>query len=191
MGSGENMPHACLADFIAPRESGLRDYIGGFVVTGGIGAEDIAREFEAANDDYSAIMAKILADRFAEALAEVMHLRVRREFWGYAPDEALSPEDLIREKYRGIRPAPGYPACPDHTEKETLFALLGATESIGVSLTESFAMFPGAAVSGWYFSHPDSFYLSVGSIGDDQFRSYIERKTWTAREGRSWLAPLL
>jgi 5-methyltetrahydrofolate--homocysteine methyltransferase len=191
MGSGENMPHACLADFIAPRESGVRDYIGGFVVTGGIGAEDIAREFEAANDDYSAIMAKILADRFAEALAEVMHLRVRREFWGYVPDEALSPEDLIREKYRGIRPAPGYPACPDHTEKETLFALLGATESIGVSLTESFAMFPGAAVSGWYFSHPDSFYLSVGSIGDDQFRSYIERKTWTAREGRSWLAPLL
>ncbi len=190
-GSGEDMPHACLADFVAPRQSGLRDYVGGFVVTGGIGAEEIAAEFEGAHDDYSAIMAKILADRFAEALAEHMHERVRKDFWGYAKEENLSNEQLIREEYRGIRPAPGYPACPDHTEKETLFRLLDATQEIGVRLTESYAMYPGAAVSGWYFSHPDSFYLSVGTIGEDQLRDYAARKEWTLAEARRWLAPNL
>jgi len=191
IGTGENMPHACLSDFVAPKETGLHDYIGGFVVTAGIGADDLAKAFEADHDDYNAIMVKILADRFAEALAEYLHEVVRKEFWGYAPDESLSNDELIREKYQGIRPAPGYPACPDHTEKETLFELTNAPEEIGVRLTESFAMTPGAAVSGWYFSHPDSFYLSVGTIGEDQLRSYAERKEMTLREARKWLAPNL
>jgi len=190
-GTGEDMPHACLSDFVAPRETGLQDYIGGFVVTGGIGAEELAKSFEEAQDDYNAIMVKILADRFAEALAEYLHQVVRKEFWGYVPDETLDNEDLIRERYQGIRPAPGYPACPDHTEKGTLFELTNAEEEIGVSLTESYAMFPGAAVSGWYFSHPDSFYLSVGTIDEDQLRSYAERKEMTVREARRWLAPNL
>ncbi len=190
-GSGEDMPHGSLADFVAPLESGVQDYIGGFVVTAGIGADEIAKEFEDQQDDYNAIMVKILADRFAEALAEYLHQVVRREFWGYAPEEALSNEELIREKYRGIRPAPGYPACPDHTEKGTLFALTLAEEEIGVRLTESYAMYPGAAVSGWYFSHPDSEYLTVGIIGEDQLRSYAERKQMTLREARRWLAPNL
>jgi 5-methyltetrahydrofolate--homocysteine methyltransferase len=190
-GSGEDMPHGSLADFVAPLESGVQDYIGGFVVTAGIGADEIAKEFEDQQDDYNAIMVKILADRFAEALAEYLHQVVRREFWGYAPEEALSNEELIREKYRGIRPAPGYPACPDHTEKGTLFALTRAEEEIGVRLTESYAMYPGAAVSGWYFSHPDSEYLTVGIIGEDQLRSYAERKQMTLREARRWLAPNL
>ncbi len=190
-GTGENMPHACLADFIAPRETGLRDYIGGFVVTAGIGAEAIADEYAAAHDDYQAIMVKIIADRCAEALAEYLHRQVRTEHWGYVPDEALSNEDLIQERYQGIRPAPGYPACPDHTEKATLFDLTQAEPGIGVHLTESYAMFPGAAVSGWYFSHPDSFYLSVGTIDEDQLRHYAERKEMTLREARRWLAPNL
>lgn len=190
-GTGENMPHACLADFVAPRETGLRDYIGGFVVTAGIGAEAIAEEYTAAHDDYQAIMVKIIADRCAEALAEYLHREVRRLHWGYAPDETLSNEDLIQERYQGIRPAPGYPACPDHTEKATLFELTRAEPAIGVRLTESFAMFPGAAVSGWYFSHPDSYYLSVGTIDEDQLRAYAERKEMTLREARRWLAPNL
>ncbi|MGA0369142.1 MAG: methionine synthase [Kiritimatiellia bacterium] len=190
-GTGEDLPHGCLSDFVAPLESGLQDYIGGFVVTAGIGAEEIAKEFEEKHDDYNAIMVKILADRLAEALAEYLHQVVRREFWGYAPEEDLSNEDLIREKYRGIRPAPGYPACPDHTEKATLFDLTRAEEEIGVQLTESYAMFPGAAVSGWYFSHPDSSYLTVGIIGEDQLRSYAERKEMTLREAKRWLAPNL
>ena len=190
-GSGEDMPHACLTDFVAPRESGLRDYIGGFVVTAGIGADELSKTFEEANDDYNAIMVKILADRFAEALAEYLHRVVRKDFWGYAPEENLSNEQLIHEAYKGIRPAPGYPACPDHTEKETLFELTRAKEEIGVSLTESYAMHPGAAVSGWYFSHPDSYYMSVGTIGEDQLRDYAERKEMTLREARRWLAPNL
>lgn len=190
-GSGEDMPHACLSDFVAPRDTGLRDYVGGFVVTAGIGAEEVAAEFERAHDDYNAIMVKIIADRCAEALAEYLHQQVRKLHWGYAPDEALSNEDLIREHYRGIRPAPGYPACPDHTEKETLFRLTDAEARIGVRLTESFAMFPGAAVSGWYFSHPDSFYLSVGTIDETQLRDYAARKEMTLREARRWLAPNL
>jgi 5-methyltetrahydrofolate--homocysteine methyltransferase len=190
-GSGEDLPHGCLTDFVAPRETGLQDYIGGFVVTAGIGAEDLAKAYEEKHDDYNAIMVKILADRLAEALAEYLHQVVRKEFWGYAPDETLGNDDLIKEKYTGIRPAPGYPACPDHTEKAILFELLDAENEIEVSLTESFAMFPGAAVSGWYFSHPDSEYLSVGTIGEDQLRSYAERKEMTLREARRWLAPNL
>ena len=190
-GTGEDLPHGCLTDFVAPRETGLQDYIGGFVVTGGIGAEDLAKAYEGEQDDYSAIMVKILADRFAEALAEYMHQAVRKEMWGYAPDEDFDNEDLIKERYTGIRPAPGYPACPDHTEKATLFELLDAEKEIEVSLTESYAMFPGAAVSGWYFSHPDSEYISVGTIGEDQLRDYAERKEMTLREARRWLAPNL
>ncbi len=190
-GSGEDLPHGSLADFVAPLESGLQDYIGGFVVTAGIGADEIAKEFEQQQDDYNAIMVKILADRFAEALAEYLHLVVRREFWGYAPDEKLSNEELIREAYQGIRPAPGYPACPDHTEKAGLFELTNAKAEIGVSLTESFAMHPGAAVSGWYLSHPESDYLNVGIIGDDQLRNYAERKEMTLKEAKRWLAPNL
>ena len=190
-GTGEDLPHGCLTDFVAPRESGLQDYIGGFVVTAGIGAEDLAKAFEDDQDDYNAIMVKILADRLAEALAEYLHQVVRKDFWGYAPEEELGNEELIKEKYVGIRPAPGYPACPDHTEKATLFELLDAENEIEVSLTESYAMFPGAAVSGWYFSHPDSEYISVGTIGDDQVRSYAERKEMTLREAKRWLAPNL
>ncbi len=190
-GSGESMPHGCLSDFIAPRETGLQDYIGGFVCCAGYGAEALADEHEKNGDDYSSIMVKILADRLAEALAEYMHALVRKQLWGYVPDEELTNEDLIREEYLGIRPAPGYPACPDHTEKAALFELTEATERIGVSLTESYAMYPGAAVSGWYFSHPESAYLTVGTIGEDQLRSYAERKEMTLREARRWLAPNL
>ena len=190
-GSGEEVPHACLADFVAPRETGLRDYVGGFVVTAGIGADEIAAEFEARHDDYQAIMVKIIADRCAEALAEWLHEAVRKVHWGYAPNEQLDNASLIREAYQGIRPAPGYPACPDHTEKATLFSLTDAEAQIGVRLTESYAMFPGAAVSGWYFSHPESYYMSVGRIDEEQLRSYAERKEMTLREARRWLAPNL
>jgi len=190
-GSGENMPHGCLSDFVSPRESGLQDYVGGFVVTAGIGADELAAVFEQAQDDYSAIMVKILADRLAEALAEYLHETVRKSFWGYAPEESLDNEELIKEKYRGIRPAPGYPACPDHTEKEALFQLCDAERAIGVRLTESYAMHPGASVSGWYFSHPQAEYLTVGRINEDQLRSYAERKEMTLREARRWLAPNL
>ncbi len=165
----------CLADFVAPKASGLRDYLGAFAVTAGIGCDERAREFEAAHDDYSAIMVKALADRLAEALAELMHLRVRREFWGYAPAEALDESALIAEAYRGIRPAPGYPACPDHTEKGPLFALLDAPEA-GITLTENYAMWPAAAVSGFYFAHPDAQYFAVGKIDRDQAEDYARRK---------------
>ncbi len=170
-----------LSDFVAPRGSGLADYIGAFAVTAGIGEDAVAERFKRANDDYSAIMVKALADRLAEAFAERLHQRVRREFWGYAADEALRAEDLIAEKYRGIRPAPGYPAQPDHTEKGTLFHLLEA-ERIGVKLTESFAMHPGAAVCGLYFSHPQSHYFGVGKIERDQVEDYAKRKGWSLVE---------
>ena len=179
-----------LSDFIAPRDSGLSDYIGAFTVTAGIGEDEVADRFKRANDDYSAIMVKALADRLAEAFAERLHQRVRQEFWGYAPDEALRADDLIAEKYRGIRPAPGYPAQPDHTEKGTLFRLLQA-ERIGVKLTESFAMWPGAAVSGLYFSHPQSHYFGVGKIERDQVEDYAKRKGWSVAEAERWLAPIL
>jgi 5-methyltetrahydrofolate--homocysteine methyltransferase len=186
----EGRANAALSDFIAPRASGLADYIGGFTVTAGIGQDEVAERFKRANDDYSAIMVKALADRLAEAFAERLHQRVRKEFWAYAADENFSNEQLIAEKYRGIRPAPGYPAQPDHTEKGTLFSLL-KSERIGVTLTESFAMWPGAAVCGLYFSHPQSAYFGVGKIERDQVEDYARRKGWTVAECERWLAPIL
>ncbi len=186
----EGRHNLALGDFIAPRESGVPDYIGAFAVTAGIGEDVIAERFKRANDDYSAIMVKALADRLAEAFAERLHQRVRKEFWGYAADEALSNADLIAEKYRGIRPAPGYPAQPDHTEKATLFHLL-QPERIGISLTENFAMWPGAAVCGLYFSHPQAAYFGVGKIERDQVDDYARRKGWSVAEAERWLAPVL
>jgi len=183
--------NAALSDFIAPRAGGVPDYIGGFVVTAGIGEDAIADRFKHANDDYSSILCKALADRLAEAFAERMHARVRRELWAYAPDEALSIDDLILEKYQGIRPAPGYPAQPDHTEKQTLFALLDAEKATGVKLTESFAMWPGSSVSGLYFSHPESYYFGVGKIERDQVEDYAARKDMDVAEVERWLAPIL
>jgi 5-methyltetrahydrofolate--homocysteine methyltransferase len=187
----EGRANVALADFIAPRASGLADYIGAFAVTAGIGEHVVTDRFKHANDDYSAIMAKALADRLAEAAAERLHQRVRKAFWGYAADEALSSSELIAEKYRGIRPAPGYPAQPDHTEKGTLFALLDGENNIGVKLTENFAMWPGASVSGLYFSHPESYYFGVGKIERDQVEDYARRKGMTLNEMERWLAPVL
>ncbi|HEY9130374.1 MAG TPA: methionine synthase [Dyella sp.] len=184
-------PDFCLSDFVAPKEAGKRDWIGGFTVTAGIGIEEHVARFEAAHDDYSAILLKALADRLAEAFAERMHERVRGEFWGYATDEALDNEALIDEKYRGIRPAPGYPACPDHTEKATLFRLLEAETNAGVVLTDGFAMYPTAAVAGWYFSHPESQYFVVGRLTREQVDDYARRKGWTREEAERWLAPNL
>jgi 5-methyltetrahydrofolate--homocysteine methyltransferase len=184
-------PNLALADFVAPKDSGIPDYIGGFAVTAGIGEEDVARRFERANDDYSKIMIKALADRFAEAFAEALHEKVRRELWAYAPDEKLSNEQLIAEDYAGIRPAPGYPAQPDHTEKGTLFRVLNAEKTAGVKLTESYAMWPAAAVSGLYFSHPESRYFGVGKIGRDQVVDYAGRKGWNIQETERWLGPIL
>jgi 5-methyltetrahydrofolate--homocysteine methyltransferase len=187
----EGRYNAALSDFIAPASSGVADYIGGFVVTAGIGEDAVADRFKKANDDYSSILCKALADRLAEAFAERMHARVRREFWGYAPNENLSAEDLILEKYDGIRPAPGYPAQPDHTEKATLFKMLDAETTCGVKLTESFAMWPGSSVSGLYFSHPESFYFGVGKIERDQVEDYAARKGFSVQETERWLAPIL
>jgi len=187
----DDRPNLCLADFIAPRASGVPDWIGAFAVTAGHGLETLVAEFEAAHDDYNAILAKALADRLAEALAERLHERVRRELWGYAADERLANDALIAERYRGIRPAPGYPACPDHTEKRTLFALLDVEAATGIQLTESCAMWPAAAVSGWYFSHPDAFYFGVGKIGRDQVEDYARRKGLARDEAERWLAPNL
>ncbi len=184
----EGYAQGCLADFIAPAETGVADYIGGFAVTAGIGIDEHVERFEKDHDDYSSIILKALADRLAEASAEYMHARVRKEFWGYEPNEALSNEDLIKEQYRGIRPAPGYPACPDHTEKATLWRLLDVDKNIGLKLTESYAMYPTAAVSGFYFSHPDSRYFAVGKIGRDQLESYAERKGLSIVEAERWLA---
>ncbi|HMM58250.1 MAG TPA: methionine synthase [Rudaea sp.] len=181
-------PNLCLSDFIAPKETGLNDWIGGFAVTAGLGIEEHLERFHKDNDDYSAIILKALADRLAEALAEYMHRKVRTEFWGYAVDETLDNEALIAEKYRGIRPAPGYPACPDHTEKTTLFRLLDATKNANIELTEGFSMYPAAAVSGWYFSHPDSQYFVVGKLTKDQVEDYAKRKGWTLAEAERWLS---
>jgi 5-methyltetrahydrofolate--homocysteine methyltransferase len=175
----------------SPGASGLADYIGAFAVSAGLGEDVVVERFKHANDDYSAILAKALADRLAEALAERMHQRVRRELWGYDPAEALSNEQLIAEGYRGIRPAPGYPAQPDHTEKGSLFALLEAENATGIKLTESFAMWPGASVCGLYFSHPDSHYFGVGKIERDQVEDYAQRKDQTLAECERWLAPVL
>ncbi|HTV84429.1 MAG TPA: methionine synthase [Dyella sp.] len=184
-------PDFCLADFIAPKEANKQDWLGGFAVTAGIGIEEHVARFEAAHDDYSSILLKALADRLAEAFAERMHERVRRQFWGYQADEALDNQALIDEQYSGIRPAPGYPACPDHTEKTTLFALLDATGNAGIELTEGFAMYPTAAVSGWYFSHPGSQYFVVGRVTREQVDDYAKRKGWTRQEAERWLAPNL
>jgi 5-methyltetrahydrofolate--homocysteine methyltransferase len=187
----EGHAQACLADFVAPASSGLSDYVGAFAVTAGIGIEEHVERFEKDHDDYSAIILKALADRLAEALAEHMHARVRREYWAYAAEEQLSNEDLIAEKYAGIRPAPGYPACPDHTEKAKLWELLDVDASIGLTLTDSYAMYPTAAVSGFYFSHPDARYFAVGQIDRDQVRSYADRKGLAVTEVERWLAPNL
>jgi 5-methyltetrahydrofolate--homocysteine methyltransferase len=187
----DGRPNLCLSDFVAPVETGLPDHVGGFVVTVGIEEVRIAERFERANDDYRSILVKALADRIAEAFAERMHERVRREFWGYAPDEALSAEGLIREEYRGIRPAPGYPAQPDHTEKETLFRLLEAERRIGVTLTESFAMWPGSSVSGLYLAHPEAHYFGVAKVERDQVESYAARKNMPLAELERWLTPIL
>jgi len=188
---GVMRPNRSLADFIAPKDSGVADYIGMFAVTAGLGVEVKEQQFEKDHDDYSAIMLKALADRFAEAFAEAMHARVRRDLWGYASDETLGNDELIAEKYRGIRPAPGYPACPDHTEKATLFHLLDATKHAGIELTDGFAMYPAAAVSGWYFSHPRSQYFVVGRLTKEQVEDYAKRKGWSLAEAERWLAPNL
>ncbi len=187
----EGKAHAALADYVAPRDSQLRDYLGAFAVTAGIGIEAPLARFEAAHDDYSAILLKALADRLAEAFAERLHERVRREFWGYAPEEKLGNEQLIREEYRGIRPAPGYPACPDHTEKATLWQVLEVEARTGITLTESFAMYPTASVSGWYFAHPEARYLAVGRIDRDQVEDYARRKGLTLDQAERILAPNL
>jgi 5-methyltetrahydrofolate--homocysteine methyltransferase len=187
---GVQRPNRCLADFIAPKASGVADYIGLFAVTAGLDTERQEKRFEAAHDDYSAIMFKALADRLAEAFAEQMHGRVRRDLWGYAPQESLSIADLIAEKYQGIRPAPGYPACPDHTVKRALFDVLGCAE-IGMTLTESLAMLPAASVSGFYLAHPASTYFSVGKIGDDQLNDYAQRSAMPLEDARRALSPLL
>ena len=184
-------PHYCLADWIAPRESGVADYLGAFAVTAGIGIDERVREFERAHDDYRAILLKALADRLAEAFAERLHERVRKEFWGYAADETLGNDDLIAERYRGIRPAPGYPACPDHTEKGLLWRLLDVDRTAGIHLTENFAMTPTAAVSGWYFSHPEARYFGVDRLDRDQVADYARRKGWTLAEAEKWLSPHL
>ena len=185
------IPNYCLADYIAPKETGVQDYIGGFAVTAGIGIDARVAEFEKDHDDYNAILLKALADRLAEAFAEHLHQRVRKEFWGYANDEGLDNNALIAEKYRGIRPAPGYPACPEHSEKGPLFELLQAPEKAGITITESFAMLPTAAVSGFYFSHPEAKYFATGKIGKDQVADYAKRKGWTVEEAERWLAPVL
>nr|WP_216604960.1 methionine synthase [Vibrio chagasii] len=179
----------CLSDYIAPKESGKADWIGGFAVTGGIGERELADEYKANGDDYNAIMIQAVADRLAEAFAEYLHQEVRKDIWGYAPDEDLSNDDLIREKYQGIRPAPGYPACPEHTEKGTLWELMDVEKTIDMSLTSSYAMWPGASVSGMYFSHPDSRYFAIAQIQQDQVDSYADRKGWDMLEAEKWLGP--
>ncbi len=185
------VPHRSLADFVAPKSTELRDYVGAFAVTAGLGSEEKIREFKADLDDYSAILLESLADRLAEAFAERLHERVRTEFWGYQPDEDLDNEDLLKERYVGIRPAPGYPACPEHTEKQTLWELLDVPGNAGIELTESMAMWPGASVSGFYFSHPQSQYFVLGRIGRDQVEDYAKRKGWTVAEAERWLSPNL
>ncbi|MFT5605448.1 MAG: 5-methyltetrahydrofolate--homocysteine methyltransferase, partial [Paracoccaceae bacterium] len=187
----DDKPHMSLADYVAPKSSGVQDYVGGFVVTTGLGADEVSAKYQAENDDYNSIMVKALADRLAESFAEHLHLKVRTEYWAYASDEQLSSVELIKEKYRGIRPAPGYPACPDHTEKPTLFEILNAEAETGVALTESFAMTPAAAVSGFYYSHPESRYFAVGKIAKDQVESIAERKGKSLKEMERWLSPAL
>ncbi|KQO82262.1 methionine synthase [Rhizobium sp. Leaf262] len=187
----DGRPNVALSDFVMPQDTGVTDYVGGFVVTAGIEEVAIAERFERANDDYSSILVKALADRFAEAFAERMHERVRKEYWGYAANESFGPDDLIGEAYAGIRPAPGYPAQPDHTEKETLFRLLDATEETGVVLTESYAMWPGSSVSGLYIGHPESYYFGVAKVERDQVQDYAQRKGMAVEDVERWLGPVL
>ncbi len=189
--NGEVFPNYCLADFVAPKESGVADYFGGFAVTGGIGEAELAAQYKAAGDDYNAILIQAVCDRLAEAFAEYLHAQVRKEYWGYAADENLSNDELIRENYQGIRPAPGYPACPEHTEKGTLWKLLGVEQAIGMKLTDSYAMTPAASVSGFYFSHPQSRYFAVAGLQKDQIEDYAARKGMTLAEAERWLAPNL
>jgi 5-methyltetrahydrofolate--homocysteine methyltransferase len=180
----------CLSDYVAPRDSGRIDYVGGFAVTSGHGVEAFASEFRAALDDYNAIMSQALGDRLAEAMAEMFHKKAR-DACGFGRTENLTHAEMIREKYRGIRPAPGYPACPDHTEKPVLFSLLSAEANTGIKLTESFAMAPASSVSGWYLNHPDSKYFGVGKLGRDQVEDYAGRKGWAVSEAERWLGPYL
>jgi 5-methyltetrahydrofolate--homocysteine methyltransferase len=190
-GKAPGLPHECLADYVAPKSSGVADYMGAFAVTSGIGIEPHIARFEKSHDDYSSIMLKALADRLAEASAEHFHERVRRELWGYASQERLTNDQLIREEYHGIRPAPGYPACPDHTEKAKLWELLDVERNAGIRITESYAMYPTAAVSGWYFAHPEARYFAVGKIDKDQVEDYAQRKGITLAEAERWLSPNL
>lgn len=188
---GDKVPNLSLADFIAPIDSGKKDYIGGFAVSAGFGVKELAEKYEKDHDDYMSIMIKAVADRLAEAFAELMHQKVRTTYWGYSPDESLDNEALIKESYQGIRPAPGYPACPDHTEKPTLFNLLDVTAKTGIELTESMAMWPAASVSGFYFSHPESRYFGLGKIYEDQVKDYAQRKGMSIEEIEKWMAPVL
>ena len=184
----KDFPNYCLADFVAPKSSGKADYLGAFAVTGGLEEDDLANAYAAQNDDYNKIMVKALADRLAEGFAEYLHEQVRKEYWGYAATENLSNEELIRENYQGIRPAPGYPACPEHTEKQTIWDLLDVEAVTGMKLTESCAMWPGAAVSGWYFSHPESKYFAVAQLQRDQIEDYAQRKNMPVSEVERWLS---
>ena len=182
-------PNIALADFIAPKDSGKQDYIGCFCVTTGFGVDEKAAEFEKQLDDYNSILVKALGDRLAEAFAEYLHLKVRKEIWGYASDESLSNQDLIAEEYKGIRPAPGYPACPDHLEKPTIWKLLNVEQEIGVILTESMAMWPASSVSGYYFGHPESKYFGLGKIKNDQVEDYAKRRSISNEVATKWLSP--
>ncbi len=181
----------CLADYIAPKASGIADYIGCFAVTGGIGEREIAQRYKDKHDDYNAILVQAVCDRLAEAFAEYLHQQTRKEYWGFAADETLSNDDLIREKYQGIRPAPGYAACPEHTEKQVIWELLDVEQQIGMHLTSSYAMDPGASVSGWIFSHPESRYFAVAKIQQDQLEDYAQRKGWDLLTAEKWLGPNL
>ena len=185
----EGKPNFALADFIAPKASGLTDYIGCFCVTAGFGTKEMAEQFEEEHDDYNSIMVKALADRLAEAFAEYLHEKVRKEYWGYAGNESLSNEELIKETYKGIRPAPGYPACPDHLEKLTIWKILQVKERIGVELTESLAMWPAASVSGYYFANPESRYFGLGKIKEDQVKDFAKRKDISLDQAKKWLNP--
>ncbi len=184
-------PNRALADFVAPKETGIADYVGAYAVTAGVGIESLVAEFERDHDDYQAILVKALADRLAEAFAERLHERIRRDFWGYAPDEHLTNEARIAESYRGIRPAPGYPACPDHTEKRILWDLMNVEQATGIALTENLAMHPAASVCGIYIAHPEAAYFDAGHFGKDQIDDYAARKGMPVEEVERWLGPRL
>ena len=187
----EGVPNRSLGDFVAPHDAGRQDWAGAFAVTAGLGSSEKVEQFKAEHDDYSAIMIEAVADRLAESFAEWLHKYVRTTLWGYVPDEALDNEALIGEKYKGIRPAPGYPACPEHSQKETIWRLLDVNENTGIVLTDGYAMWPGAAVSGFYFSHPESRYFVLGRVAKDQVRDYANRVGWTLEEAERWIGPNL